>query len=138
MEDTAEKSNGEFPGKFDDGETVDSTNFKKSSKGMMNEEEGGKGVTLLDIFNRFVSAVFSSDNNKNGHLIQRIKGSISENAPLLHQASKNTAQNVYSWTRKGTPLRALLVLSVSSISVYFEVVMLKIQFLNVNLMWGWL
>lgn len=83
----------------------------------MNEEEGGKGVTLLDIFNRFVSAVFSSDNNKNGHLIQRIKGSISENAPLLHQASKNTAQNVYSWTRKGTPLRALLVLSVGTIGL---------------------
>ncbi|MCD7453687.1 hypothetical protein HAX54_021878 [Datura stramonium] len=113
MADTTEKSNGEFLGKFDDGETVDSTNFKKTSKGM-NQEEDEKGVTLFDIFNRIVTAIFSSDN---GPLIQRIRGSVSENVPLIHQASKNTARNVYSWTRKGSPLRALLVVSVGTIAL---------------------
>ncbi|KAL3323444.1 hypothetical protein AABB24_037869 [Solanum stoloniferum] len=110
MGDTTEKSHGEFQEKFDDGETIDSTNFKKPSKGMNQKEE--EGVTLVDIFNRFVSAIFSSDSNNNGQLIQRIKGCVSENVPLLHQASKNTAHNVYNWTRKGSPLRALLVVSV--------------------------
>ncbi|XP_055828376.1 uncharacterized protein LOC129896478 [Solanum dulcamara] len=111
---TEEKSNGEFLGKIDDGETIDSTNFKKPSKGMNQEE----GVTLLDIFNRFVSAIFSSsNNNNNGQFIQRIKGFVSENVPLLHQASKNTAHNVYTWTRKGSPLRALLVVSVGTIAL---------------------
>ncbi|CAN4126900.1 unnamed protein product [Withania somnifera] len=74
-----------------------------------------KGVTLIDIFNRFVSAIINS--NSNGSLIKRIKGAISDNVPLIHQASKNTAHNVYSWTRKGTPLRALLVVSVGTIAL---------------------
>ncbi|MCD9639253.1 hypothetical protein HAX54_023661 [Datura stramonium] len=80
----------------------------------MNQEEDEKGVTLFDIFNRIVTAIFSSDN---GPLIQRIRGSVSENVPLIHQASKNTARNVYSWTRKGSPLRALLVVSVGTIAL---------------------
>lgn len=113
MANTTEKSNGEFQEKFDDGETIDSTNFKKSLKGMNQEKEEEEGVTLVDIFNRFVSAIFSSDSNNNGQLTQRIKGCVSENVPLLHQASKNTAHHVYNWTRKGSPLRALLVVSVS-------------------------
>ncbi|XP_015059106.1 uncharacterized protein LOC107005122 [Solanum pennellii] len=116
MENTTEKSNGEFQEKFDDGETIDSTNFKRSSKGM-NQEEEEEGVTLVDIFNRFVSAIFSSDSNNNGQLTQRIKGCVSENVPLLHQASKNTAHHVYNWTRKGSPLRALLVVSVGTIAL---------------------
>nr|XP_016514526.1 PREDICTED: uncharacterized protein LOC107831283 [Nicotiana tabacum] len=114
MEDTTseEKSNGEVI----IGETKeDSTNFNKS-KGM-DIQEDEKGVTLFDIFNHFVSAIFSSDNNNNDPLIQRIKVAISENVPLLHQASKNTAHNVYSWTRKGSPLRALLVISVGTIAL---------------------
>ncbi|XP_009624602.1 uncharacterized protein [Nicotiana tomentosiformis] len=112
MEDTTgeEKSNGEVI----IGETKeDSTNFNKS-KGM-NTQKDEKWVNLFDIFNRFVSAIFSSDNND--PLIQRIKVSTSENVPLLHQASKNTAHNVYSWTLKGSPLRALLVVSVGSIAL---------------------
>ncbi|CAN4114717.1 unnamed protein product [Withania somnifera] len=109
MSNTSEKPNGEF----DDGETVNSTNLKKQSKGMNQEEH--KGITLIDIFNRYVSAIF--DNNNNGSLIQRIKGSISDNVPLIQQASKNTAHNVYSWTRKGSSLRALLVVSVGTIAL---------------------
>ncbi|XP_016437606.1 uncharacterized protein LOC107763626 [Nicotiana tabacum] len=114
MEDSTseEKSNGEV---IIDETKEDSTNFNKS-KGM-NIQENEKGVTLFDIFNRFVSAIFSSDNNNNDPLIQRIKVAISENVPLIHQASKNTAHNVYSWTRKGSPLRALLVVSVGTIAL---------------------
>lgn len=110
MSNTTDKSNGEV---FNDGETVDSTNFKKQSKGMNQEED--KGVTLIDIFNRFVSAIFH--NNNNGSLIQRIKGSVSDSVPLMNQASKNTAHNVYSWTLKGSSLRALLVVSVGTIAL---------------------
>ncbi|OIT38625.1 PREDICTED: uncharacterized protein LOC109239163 [Nicotiana attenuata] len=114
MEDNTseEKSNGEV---IIDETKEDSTNFNKS-KGM-NIQENEKGVTLFDIFNHFVSAIFSSDNNNNDPLIQRIKVAISENVPLIHQASKNTTHNVYSWTRKGSPLRALLVVSVGTIAL---------------------
>ncbi|XP_047256496.1 uncharacterized protein LOC107850649 isoform X1 [Capsicum annuum] len=105
MANTTEKSNGEVYN-----ETTDSTNFKKQSKGINQED---KGVTLFDILNNFISAIFNYNNN-DGKLIERIKGSISENVPLIQQASKNTAHNVYAWTRKGSSFRALLVVSFSA------------------------
>ncbi|KAM3283393.1 putative protein isoform X2 [Capsicum chacoense] len=108
MANTTEKSNGEVYN-----ETTDSTNFKKQSKGINQED---KGVTLFDIFNNFISAIFNY-NNDDGKLIERIKGSISENVPLIQQASKNTAHNVYAWTRKGSSFRALLVVSVGTIAL---------------------
>ncbi|KAJ8526272.1 hypothetical protein K7X08_028749 [Anisodus acutangulus] len=113
MADTTQNSNVEVLDKYhdDDDQTQNPTNFKKPSKNMNQEE----GVTLFDILNNFVSAIFS--NNNNGPLIERIKGSFNENVPLVHQASKNTAHNVYSWTRKGSPLRALLVVSVGTIAL---------------------
>ncbi|XP_059307197.1 uncharacterized protein LOC132058842 [Lycium ferocissimum] len=117
MADTTENSNGEVVlDKFD--ETEDSTNFKKPTITMNQEKEKEKEkerVTLFDIFNNFVSTIFSSDNN--GGVIKRIKRAISENVPLVNQASKNSAHNVYTWTRKGSSLRALLVISVGTIAL---------------------
>ncbi|XP_060184163.1 uncharacterized protein LOC132613891 [Lycium barbarum] len=115
MADTTENSNGEvLLDKFD--ETEDSSNFKKPTI-TMNQEKEKEGVTLFDIFNHFVSTIFSSDNNNNVGVIKRIQRAISENVPLVNQASKNTAHNVYTWTRKGSPLRALLVISVGTIAL---------------------
>ncbi|KAJ8551723.1 hypothetical protein K7X08_021738 [Anisodus acutangulus] len=114
MANTTQNSNGEVLDKYhddDDGQTENSTNFKKPSKNMNREE----GVTLFDILNNFVSAIFS--NNNNGPLIERIKGCFNENVPLVHQASTKTARNVYNWTRKGSPLRALLAVSVGTIAL---------------------
>lgn len=47
-------------------------------------------------------------------LLRRAKISFSHNGPLLPQASRNSGRHLLHWTRQGSPLRALLVISVSS------------------------
>lgn len=71
--------------------------------------------TLLCVLKRLISSIVAPDPSTlgNTHFLQRIKISYAENAPLLRQASRNTAGNVLQWTRRGSPLRALLVISVS-------------------------
>ncbi|KAE8673142.1 putative ADP-ribosylation factor GTPase-activating protein AGD11-like [Hibiscus syriacus] len=49
-------------------------------------------------------------------LLQRIKISVSENLPRLCEASRNTSRSVLQWTRSGSPLRTLLVISVGTIT----------------------
>lgn len=46
-------------------------------------------------------------------LLQRIKNSFSENGPRLREASRKTSREILQWTRQGSPLRALLVITVS-------------------------
>ncbi|KAK4745145.1 hypothetical protein SAY87_011457 [Trapa incisa] len=50
-------------------------------------------------------------------LLQRAKISFSDNVPLLPQASRNTGRHLLHWTRRGSPLRALLVISVGTITL---------------------
>ncbi|XP_047323586.1 uncharacterized protein LOC124927245 [Impatiens glandulifera] len=87
------------------------------------EEEGGannrsysnESATLDDVLRRFVADVYSS--SEQGPLFQRIKSFLSQNLPLLPEASTNTARNLLLWARHGTPLRALLLASVGTIGV---------------------
>ncbi|XP_057492444.1 uncharacterized protein LOC130778048, partial [Actinidia eriantha] len=51
-----------------------------------------------------------------GPLLRRIKGSLAENIPLLRDALKNTGRDLLLWTRRGTRLRALLVVSVGTVN----------------------
>ncbi|KAK9041251.1 hypothetical protein V6N11_016361 [Hibiscus sabdariffa] len=46
--------------------------------------------------------------------ISMIIFSFFENRPRLRKASRNTGRNVQLWTRRGSPLRALLVISVTA------------------------
>ena len=74
-------------------------------------------TTLYVILRRLISSIFFPDNTTSAAstpLLHRIKASFAENAPLLPEASRNTATNVLQWTRRGSPLRALLVISVST------------------------
>lgn len=71
-------------------------------------------ITLRVILNRIAGAVFFPDPDTPGPLLHRLKVSLSQNIPLLREASQNTARNIYTWTRQGSPFRALLVASVSS------------------------
>lgn len=72
-------------------------------------------LTLFTILNRLIASIFFPAPNSSAPLLQRIKTSLSENVPQLRDASKNTAQPVLRWTRRGSPLRALLVVSVGTI-----------------------
>ncbi|KAF4351193.1 hypothetical protein CsatB_026897 [Cannabis sativa] len=75
--------------------------------------------TLYTVLSRMISFILfpDADSATPLPLLQRIKTSLAENAPLLPDASKNTARHILLWTRRGSPLRALLVISVGTITL---------------------
>ena len=70
--------------------------------------------TLYGVLHRLISMIIFPDASSSAStpLLQRIKVSVSENGPLLGEATRNTSRTVLLWTRRGSPLRALLVISV--------------------------
>ncbi|RID68582.1 hypothetical protein BRARA_C00730 [Brassica rapa] len=50
-------------------------------------------------------------------LLQRIRNSLSENGPKLREASRKTSRDILQWTRRGSPLRALLVITMGTIVI---------------------
>lgn len=71
--------------------------------------------SLYAVFHRLIAAILFPDPNCSTPLFHRIKTSIAQNAPLFREASRNTGRSVLLWTRRGSPLRALLVISVSTL-----------------------
>ncbi|KAA8530699.1 hypothetical protein F0562_005367 [Nyssa sinensis] len=77
-------------------------------------------VTLCSVFHRLMAEIFFPDSNSSyasTPAVNRIKASFSEKIPLVREASRNTGRNVLHWTRRGSPLRALLVVSVGTITI---------------------
>ena len=70
-------------------------------------------VTLLRVLGRIYDGIFISDGA--GSLSRRFRSSLSENFPRLRRACKNSGSELLLWARRGSPLRALLVISVSPI-----------------------
>lgn len=77
------------------------------------DSEQARELTLLTILNRLIAAVFFPGPDSSAPLQQRVKAALSENVPLLRDASRNTGARVLEWTRRGSPLRALFAVSVS-------------------------
>ncbi|TYI72809.1 hypothetical protein E1A91_D07G084700v1 [Gossypium mustelinum] len=75
-------------------------------------------MLLHEALRRLISTIIYPDGSSSSPapLLQRIKISVSENGPRLGEASRNTSRTVIRWTRSGSPLRALLVISVGSIA----------------------
>ncbi|KAE8679755.1 KANADI like transcription factor, putative isoform 1 [Hibiscus syriacus] len=86
------------------GATVDENNF-------IHKEE-----MLQDALHSLVSSIIYPEASASTSLLQRIKISVSENLPRLGEASRNTGRSVLQWTRSGSPLRALLVISVGTVT----------------------
>ncbi|XP_052197500.1 uncharacterized protein LOC127804643 isoform X2 [Diospyros lotus] len=78
-------------------------------------------VTLYDLLRRVVAQIFFPDlDEKYGRatpVVRRIKSSLSETVPLLREASRNSGRDLLLWTRRGSPLRALLVVCVGTIAL---------------------
>ncbi|KAI3668866.1 hypothetical protein L6452_40082 [Arctium lappa] len=84
-----------------------------SSEGRCEEE-----VTLSGVFNHLLESI--SDQNSTTApppMANRIKKSLMEAAPMFRQAIINTRREVLLWTRRGSPLRALLVVSVGIVTL---------------------
>lgn len=73
--------------------------------------------TLPEVLNRLASTILFPDPADGTSLLRRIKNSVADNAPLIPEASRNSANDVLVWTRRGSPLRALLVISVRKKSI---------------------
>ena len=95
---------------------AESNDVGEKPNGVFVERSPDQELTLYGVLRRMVTAIFFPDPGSgfgSTHLLRRIKGSLAENIPLLRDASKNTGRDLLLWTRRGTPLRALLVVSVS-------------------------
>ncbi|KAL2521942.1 hypothetical protein Fot_25865 [Forsythia ovata] len=116
MADATDRPNSVLIDGVGDGEESDFKTKRKQTSDHQGEEE----LTLLTILNRLISAIFFPKSNlsiANAPLLHRIKASVSENTPLLREASQNTGLHVLLWARRGSPLRFLLVVSVGTISL---------------------
>lgn len=93
-------------------EVVGEDEDSNKSKRIPTQEEQ---LTLYVVFHRLITEIFFPNPNtsyESNTLLHRIKTSVSKNLPLLRKASRNTGRDVLLWTRRGSPLRALLVVSV--------------------------
>lgn len=111
MDDSAEsvKMNGEFSSSADGGVDDGVTKVK------LHHRDGDE--TLYGVLQTLISTIFFPDRDSDAAsapLATRVKISVSENGPRLRDASKSAGRDVLLWTRRGSPLRAVLVISVSN------------------------
>ncbi|KAJ4959802.1 hypothetical protein NE237_019712 [Protea cynaroides] len=74
--------------------------------------------TLYGVLHRFFAEIFFLDPNSSSasaSFLERTKASFCHNAPLLREGFRNTSRDLLLWTRRGSPLRAILVVSVGTI-----------------------
>ncbi|XP_031110056.1 uncharacterized protein LOC116014195 [Ipomoea triloba] len=95
------------------GESEDS-NFCNPTQGGLHAQE----ITLSAVLTCLISAVLFPGPDTPATFQHRVKVELSEYAPLLCEASQNTARNIHAWTRWGSPFRALLLLSVGTIGLF--------------------
>ncbi|KAF7816311.1 voltage-dependent L-type calcium channel subunit [Senna tora] len=108
----ADKPNGVY---VEDTGGYEDESFKRSSGGAHPTEK--ERETLYDVLHRLITSIVFPESGNTAPLLRRIKISVSQNAPLIPEASRNTARDVLLWTRRGSPLRALLVISVGTITL---------------------
>ncbi|XP_054790191.1 uncharacterized protein LOC129295677 [Prosopis cineraria] len=109
----AEKRNGIYGDVA--GEDTDES-FNRTSGGPHMRERERERETLYGVLHRLITSIIFPEPDNAAPLLNRIKISVSKNAPLIPEASKNTGRDVLLWTRRGSPLRALLVISVGTIT----------------------
>lgn len=82
-------------------------------KGLRSEDP-----SLPAVLQRTISTIFFPDPSSSAAatpLLSRVKTAVKENTPALKEASRNSGRKVIQWTRRGSPLRALLVISVGTV-----------------------
>jgi len=80
------------------------------------EDKCDQEIDLYTVIHRVIVMILYPDPGSGASstsLLQRIKIVLSENLPLLGEGSRNSGKKLLQWTQRGSPLRALLVISVS-------------------------
>lgn len=106
----------------DAGETVkgETTNGDRKTDSVKVDEEDGS-ESLYSLVCITIGSILFPD-SKTGYassspLLQRIRNSFAENGPKLREASKKTSREILQWTRRGSYLRALLVITMGTIGL---------------------
>lgn len=104
------------PSVVEDEKEQNSTSRLLSGKSGVSHGELGEDATLCGVFNHLTESIFDPNPDQNSsagrpHMANRIKKSLMEAAPMFREATLNTRREVLQWTRRGSPLRALLVVS---------------------------
>ncbi|XP_050226334.1 uncharacterized protein LOC126676218 [Mercurialis annua] len=82
------------------------------------EKTSTEEKTLYSVLHRMIAMILAPDDSSaSTPVMQRIKTSLSENVPRLKDASRNTGREIMLWTRRGSSLRALLVIAVGTIAL---------------------
>ncbi|KAE8812689.1 hypothetical protein D1007_10261 [Hordeum vulgare] len=76
------------------------------------EVTGGE-ETLPAVLRSFVDGVWPPPGNGGDPLLQRLRTASYEAAPWLWDASRNSARDLLPWTKQGSGLHAIIVISVS-------------------------
>lgn len=85
--------------------------------------EAGDHVALHGVLYSLIATILFPEHTSPAvgePLLRRAKISFSHYVPLIPQASRNSGRHLLHWTRRGSPLRALLVISVSSFFFLFK------------------
>ncbi|KAG2300367.1 hypothetical protein Bca4012_011955 [Brassica carinata] len=101
----------------DVGEIVNGGATVNSSRGTNYVEEEDDRESLYSLVWIMIGSILFPD-SKTGDassLLQRIRNSVSENGPKLREASRKTSREILHWTRQGSSLRAMLVITVGTI-----------------------
>jgi len=77
------------------------------------EVDVGEEDTLAGVLRSFVDGVWYPDEP----LLRRLRAASCDAAPRLRGASRNSARDLLEWTRRGSGLRAILVISVGTITL---------------------
>ncbi|KAJ4912175.1 Uncharacterized protein Rs2_06796 [Raphanus sativus] len=106
---------GDDAGETVNGETMDGR-LKTDYVEVVEDDDSESLYSLLCIT---IGSILFPD-SKTGYassssLLQRIRNSFAENGPKLREASRKTSREVLQWTRRGSPLRALLVITIGTI-----------------------
>ncbi|PSS30070.1 Tegument protein [Actinidia chinensis var. chinensis] len=99
---------------------AESDDVGEKHNGVFVEQSPDQELTLYGVLRRVVAEIFFPDPGSgfgSGPLLRRIKGFLAENIPLLRDALKSTSRDLLLWTRRGTRLRALLVVSVGTVTL---------------------
>ena len=109
----SEKPNGVYVDVAGEEEAAAAANDSNKKKSHVGGNHRKQRETLYDVLHRLISVILFPEPGNSGPLLQRIKISLSENVPHIPEACRNTGRDVLLWTRRGSPLRVLLVISVS-------------------------
>ncbi|KAL6598468.1 hypothetical protein ACP70R_046167 [Stipagrostis hirtigluma subsp. patula] len=79
------------------------------------EVDVAEGDTLPGVLRSFLDGVGGGGGDE--PLLRRLRAASCEAAPRLREASRNSARDLLEWTRRGSGLRAILVISAGTITL---------------------